>query len=236
MIGGHNQDSLGFIPTSRIPNAIETPIGVSASALTAKVTPAVANDSRISLPRCPTTTMMCPTPAARRLAMELSITVWAPKERSGLNAPMRRERPAASRMAATRFTSSLFRCRPAVPKAQCDCLRGPSPSQTCRSRNLRRSWDQPRHLPRAAAQAALKVGDAIVDHEGLLAGLEVFRSLGEGVPGGGSIGGPRVVAPMKHPTPAFRLDTQMSSIPRSQLFRIFALKKTPPMPVTRFII
>src|SRR5205823_223493 len=58
---------------------------------------------RTSSARWPTTTMMSSIPVERRLSRQDSITVLSPKGSSGLNAPIRRERPAASRIAATLF-------------------------------------------------------------------------------------------------------------------------------------
>src|SRR5882672_8906201 len=55
--------------------------------------------------------MMSLTSAARRLLMQLSITVRSPKGSSGLKAPMRRERPAASRMALMSFKCLTRLCQ-----------------------------------------------------------------------------------------------------------------------------
>jgi hypothetical protein len=55
------------------------------------------------------TTTISSIPAELKFLMHDSITVLSPKGSSGLNATMRRERPAAKTIAATSFTSSVLR-------------------------------------------------------------------------------------------------------------------------------
>src|SRR6202008_2820511 len=83
--------------SSRTPAAIEAPISLSGSGLIAKLTP--VSFLRTSSARWPSTTTIVSTPPARSESTQHSMTVLFPKGSSGLNAPMRLERPAARRMA-----------------------------------------------------------------------------------------------------------------------------------------
>src|SRR2546423_542184 len=84
-------------PTRR---ATDTPISLPASALTAKRTNGkCASAARTSPARWPTTTKTSATPAPRRLATHASTTLLPPNGSSGLDAPMRSDRPAARQTA-----------------------------------------------------------------------------------------------------------------------------------------
>ncbi len=92
------------------PRAIDAPISLDSSSFKANRTDGDGDSLSLNSPaRWPTTTTTSPTPAALKLSTHVSTTVLSPNGSSGLNAPIRRERPAASSTAETVSITKGFR-------------------------------------------------------------------------------------------------------------------------------
>src|ERR1051325_12109479 len=109
------------------------------------------------------------------------MTVESPKGSKGLNAPIRRERPAASKMAATRFTSKLFRRGGRFPKLHAIAFGIHHPAKFTEfglfevGFNFDAFCAQRRHK-------FLQIRHAKVDHERLSAGIEILAAVRKDVP------------------------------------------------------
>src|ERR1041384_1666020 len=128
--------------------------------------------------------------------MHDSMTVESPKGSKGLNAPIRRERPAASKMAATRFTSKLFRCGGRFPKLHAIAFGIHHPAEFSEFGFFEVCFN----LDTFCAERRykfLQIPYTKVDHEGLSAGSKVFGAVRKDRPGGDAAILLRILTPVK---------------------------------------